>query len=63
MQGMGNCYATCGANFEETVSMVGNARGLAPKEVKEILRRIKEAHGKEDEYIRLRSKLPKEFPV
>jgi hypothetical protein len=60
---MGNCYATCGANFEDTVSMVGSARGLEPKEVKEILTHIKEAHGKEEEYLRLRSRLPEEFAM
>jgi hypothetical protein len=63
LQGMGNCYATCGADFEDTVSMVGNARGLEPREVKQILRHIKEAHGNENEYIRLRSRLPKEFSM
>ncbi|MDH2900661.1 MAG: hypothetical protein PXY39_06785 [archaeon] len=63
LQGMGNCYAACGADFEDTVSMVGNARRLEPREVKEILKRIKEAHGNEDEYIRLRNRLPKEFPM
>jgi hypothetical protein len=61
LQGMGNCYAACGADFEDTVSMVGNARGLEPKEVKQILIHIKEAHANEEDYKRLRSRLPKEF--
>ena len=63
LQGMGNCYAACGADFEDTVGMVGNARGLEPREVKQILRHIKEVHGNEDEYMRLRGRLPKEFSM
>jgi hypothetical protein len=63
LQGMGNCYAACGADFEDTVSMVGNARGLEPKEVKEMLERIKKNYGSDKEYLRFRSRLPKEFPM
>jgi len=29
MTGMGNCYASCHEDFEHTVEMVGDARGLA----------------------------------
>jgi len=28
MTGMGNCYASCHEDFEHTVEMVGDARGL-----------------------------------
>ncbi len=58
---MGNCYATCGADFEGTVGMVGSARGMAPEKVKELLRHIKQVHREEEEYKKLRAKLPKEF--
>ena len=61
--GMGNCYAACHANFEETVEMVGNARGLKPEEVKSTLARIREKNLAEDEYRKLRSRMPEDFPV
>lgn len=63
LQGMGNCYAACGADFEGTVTMVGNARGIEPREVKKILKNIKEAYGNDEGYLRLRRRLPKEFPM
>ena len=37
---MCNCYATCGADFENTVRMVSRARGLKSDDVKEILNQI-----------------------
>ncbi len=61
LNGMVNCYHACHANFEETVEMVGSARGLSPKEVKEILERLKQEDG--DEYKALRQQLPDEFPL
>ena len=61
LQGMVNCYNACHANFEETVGMVGSGRGLTSEEVKEILRRLKEAGG--EDYLALRSRLPKDFPL
>jgi hypothetical protein len=61
LQGMVNCYNTCHANFEETVSMVGSARGLASGEVKSILERLKQAG--EEEYRALRARLPDDFPL
>jgi hypothetical protein len=60
LQGMVNCSNACHANFEETVEMVGSARGLTPEEVKEILGRLKEVGG--DDYHALRSRLPEIFP-
>jgi hypothetical protein len=60
---MGNCYAACHANFEETVEMVGNARGLKPDEVKSILAKIREKNGAEADFRRLRSRLPQDFPI
>jgi hypothetical protein len=61
LQGMVNCYHACHADFEETVGMVGSARGLSPEEVKETLARIKETGG--TEYKELRSRLPDTFPL
>jgi hypothetical protein len=60
---MCNCYSTCGADFEGTVSMVGNARGLDASEVKEILAEIKQKHWKDPDYVEMRKKLPSEFPL
>ena len=60
---MGNCYETCGADFEDTVRMVGNARGIEPEEVKQILKHVKEIHGNEKEYLTLRGRLPEDFPI
>jgi len=61
LQGMVNCYNTCHADFEDTVGMVGSARGLSPEEVKEILARLRERGGAE--YEELRSRLPDTFPL
>ena len=61
LQGMVNCFHVCHANFEDTVGMVGSARGLAPEEVKEVLSRLREAYG--EEYKKLRSQLPEDFPL
>jgi hypothetical protein len=60
---MCNCYATCGDDFENTVRMVGRVRGLKSDDVKQILKRIREDHGHEDEYKKLRSRLPSDFPL
>jgi hypothetical protein len=58
---MVNCYHTCHADFEGTVSMVGSARNLSPEEVKEILTRLKQEGGAD--YKELRSRLPDAFPL
>lgn len=62
-QGMVACYRNCRANFEETVRMVGRARGLSSNEVKDMLTIMKEKSGDTPEYKKLRNKLPKEFPM
>jgi hypothetical protein len=59
---MGNCYATCHADFEGTVKMVGNARGLSEDEVKAMLKQVKERHGNDEDYKALRKRLPEDFP-
>jgi len=61
LQGMVNCYHTCHADFEDTVGMVGSARGLSAEEVKETLERLKQAGGQD--YHALRGQLPQEFPL
>jgi len=63
LTGMGNCYAACNASFEETIEMVGNARGLSAEEVKGILARVREKEGSEDDYKKLRGRLPQDFPI
>jgi hypothetical protein len=61
LQGMVNCYNTCHANFDETVRMVGSARGLVPEDVKTILERLRQTGG--DDYYALRRRLPTDFPL
>ena len=63
MTGMGNCYASCHEDFEHTVEMVGDARGLTVDEVKRMLEDIREKSRGEADYERLRGRLPKEFPL
>jgi hypothetical protein len=63
LQGMCNCYSTCGADFNDTVSMVGGARGLSSEAVKTILAEIKEKYTRDPEYRQLRKNLPENFPV
>ncbi len=58
---MVNCYNSCHADFEETIGMVGSGRGLSPEQVREILNRLKAAGG--DDYLALRGRLPKDFPL
>jgi hypothetical protein len=61
--GMCNCYRVCGEGFEETVTMVANARGLERKEVVRRLIEMKERYGSDRDYRELRARLPKEFPI
>jgi hypothetical protein len=61
LQGMVNCYNSCHANFDETVGMVGSARGLGSEEVKATLERLRKAGG--EDYRALRTRLPADFPL
>jgi hypothetical protein len=63
MTGMGNCYASCHEDFEHTVEMVGDARGLTVDQVKTMLEDIREKSRGEADYQRLRGRLPKDFPL
>ncbi len=62
LTGMGNCYAACHADFEGTVGMVAESRGLAPDAVKETLRSLRQRSGNDPTFERLRGRLPTEFP-
>ena len=59
---MGNCYAACGDDFENTVGMVAGARGRNPAEVKETLTNMAKSYGSDKDYLALRGRLPAEFP-
>ncbi len=63
LQGMSNCYAACHADFEDTISMVGGSRGLSLDEVRDMLARIRERYGQDEEYRKLRGRLPEDFPM
>jgi hypothetical protein len=62
LTGMGNCYAACHANFEETVGMVAGNRGLSADAVKATLRSMRERFDDDPQFQRLRGRLPEEFP-
>ncbi|MCI4360105.1 MAG: hypothetical protein L3J91_00215 [Thermoplasmata archaeon] len=62
LTGMGNCYAACHADFDATVGMVAERRGLTPDEVKATLRHLRERFGTDATFVRLRGRLPTEFP-
>ena len=62
LTGMGNCYASCHADFEDTVGMVSSARGLTSEEVKKILFEIHDKYGEDADYRKLRARLPEDFP-
>ncbi|MDA4128922.1 MAG: hypothetical protein OK422_05670 [Thaumarchaeota archaeon] len=61
LRGMCNCYSSCGDDFENTVRMVANARGLGPDAVKATLVEIAKKYSDTPEYRELRSRLPAEF--
>jgi hypothetical protein len=62
LQGMGNCYASCGDDFENTVGMVASARGRTSSDVKETLANMAKNYASDKDYVTLRSRLPAEFP-
>ncbi|MFZ1023589.1 MAG: hypothetical protein WAN87_05590 [Thermoplasmata archaeon] len=62
MTGMGNCYAACGANYEETIGMVAETRKLTPEQVKGMLAEIRAKYGNDVDYQALRNRLPATFP-
>ena len=62
MTGMGNCYAACGASFEETIGMVAETRRLTRAQVKEMLAEIRAKYGNDADYRALRDRVPSSFP-
>lgn len=62
LTGMGNCYAACGADYEETIRMVAEARHRTPEDVKATLGRMRQRYASDADYDRLRRRLPPAFP-
>ncbi len=63
LTGMGNCFEACGADFDGTVRMVAEARRLEPTEVRRLLTEIRTQCADDPEFVRLRGRLPPEFPL
>ena len=63
LKAMGDCYNTCKENYEETLRMISGWRGYTTEEVKAILIKMKSKYSNDPEYISLRKRFPKEFPV
>jgi hypothetical protein len=59
---MRNCYAASHADFEETLEMICNPRGLSAEDVKAMLVAIRMKYRRR-EYKTLRSRFPDSFPV
>lgn len=62
LEGMCNCYAVCGEDFDNTLRMVAGSRGRSTDEVKKTLLRLAMESATNPEYRALRGKLPAEFP-
>jgi hypothetical protein len=62
LQGMCNCYASCGDDFENTVGMVASARDRTQLDVKESLVTMAKNYASDKDYLTLRGRLPSEFP-
>jgi len=60
---MGNCYASCHEDFEHTVEMVSDARGLTVDQVKKMVEDIRAKYCGDADYQKLRGRLPKDFPL
>jgi hypothetical protein len=63
LQGMGNCFAVCGEDFEGTTRMVASARGLEQDEVIQTLKIMRKNYGGDQDYKELRTRLPEDFPL
>ena len=63
LTGMGNCFEACHADFEGTVGMVADSRGRTPSDVVETLRAMRRQYGTDSEYLRLRARIPEDFPI
>ena len=58
-----NCYDACHKDFNETIEMISNARGLNPKFTEALLIAVRARYSNTKEYQRLRKRLPEEFPI
>lgn len=63
LTGMGNCFEACHDDFEGTIGMVADSRHRTSADVKETLREMRERYGSDADYLRLRARLPTEFPI
>ncbi|MFW9855181.1 MAG: hypothetical protein ACFFFG_08965 [Candidatus Thorarchaeota archaeon] len=63
LKAMGDCYRACKGSFEETLRMISGWRGYTTEEVRLILLGVRDKYGTEPEYIELRNRFPKDFPV
>jgi hypothetical protein len=62
LTGMGNCFAACHADFDDTLEMVSSSRGRTAEDVRAELGRMRSMYRGDPVYERLRSRLPAEFP-
>jgi hypothetical protein len=60
---VGDCFNACHEDFEDTLEMISGWRGYTSGEVMQILLNVKEKYQNDPEYIKLRKKFPKEFPI
>ena len=63
LQGMGNCFAACGEDFEGTTRMVASARGREQEEVIQTLEMMRRNYENDPDYKELRARLPEDFPL
>ena len=63
LNAVGNCYNACHENFEETLNMISGWRGYTSEEVKDILTEVKDKYSQDPEYIKLRKRFPRDFPI
>jgi len=63
LTGMGNCFAACGKDFEETVGMVAESRRRTPDDVKRTLEEMRTRYAHDTDYLELRARLPGSFPL
>jgi hypothetical protein len=63
LRAAGNCYNACREGFDETVRMISEARGLDPVYVKNLLMNLRLKYKEDPTYLRLRARLPADFPI
>lgn len=63
LEAMGNCYRACNENYETSLEMISGWRGFTSKEVENILIKMSKEIGNVSEFLKLRQRFPKGFPV